>query len=93
MTDSVLEVVVTEDHRGVGPPWVASARGVSVKSEHSAKDAVAALIEQLLKMGVITHDEADTHQVAGPDPGGTHADGASGRLLNQSWRRRSRFGS
>lgn len=89
VTEEELEVHVIENHDGMAPAWVASARGSSCGSEYSLNDAVAALIEQLLKTGVITEDEAAAHVVAeiGAAPS---SDGAGGRLLNRPSRGRSR---
>lgn len=65
VTEETLAVRVTETHDGVAPSWLASARGVTCGSEFSADDAVAALIELLLKTGVLTEDEVADVAVGG----------------------------
>ena len=79
---------VTENHDGVAPTWMASSRGFSCGSEYSTRDAVAALMEKLLKTGVITEDQAARHVVVGLGI----QPAKEGRLLNRRWRRRSRTG-
>ena len=55
----LLEIKVVQSHDGNTPAWVASARGHSCGSEYSPEDAVAALVELLLKTGAATQDEVE----------------------------------